>query len=320
MRKHRYYWTEERVFEEAKKYNTKAEFKKNNTTAYYKAIKNKWIDNMDWLIDGRVKLFTDKIDCVYKYYFEETNSIYVGRTIQRKTRHNRHIDDENDAVAKHARENGFAVPQMEIIEDNLTIEEGQKQEIFWINFYKEKGYNILNKNRGGAIGTIAFGKWTKEKAFEEAKKYRTKKEFQKGCSRAYQVAWKNNWLKDFTHFLNGNEISAKNKTIWTYEKCEKEALKYKTKKDFREKSPKAYCASVKHKYIELFSHFQNGRLNNPSYSKPISQYSLNGELIATFSSAMEAQRQTGVKQANLLKCCKNMCGFKSAGGFKWKYA
>lgn len=46
------YWTKERVFEEGLKYSTKMEFKKNASTAYSIAAKNKWINDMTWLVSS----------------------------------------------------------------------------------------------------------------------------------------------------------------------------------------------------------------------------------------------------------------------------
>ena len=40
------------------------------------------------------------------------------------------------------------------------------------------------------------GYWTKEKVFEKAREYNTRKEFSKGCATAYQVARKNKWLDE----------------------------------------------------------------------------------------------------------------------------
>lgn len=46
------YWTKERVFEEGAKYSTKMEFKKMAPTAYSKAVKYKWIEEMNWFVSN----------------------------------------------------------------------------------------------------------------------------------------------------------------------------------------------------------------------------------------------------------------------------
>ena len=52
-------------------------------------------------------------------------------------------------------------------------------------------------------------------------------------------------------------------------------------------------------------------------TKPILQFSKNGELIAEYSSLTEAERQTGCNNSHICECCKGER--KSARGFIWKY-
>lgn len=59
-------------------------------------------------------------------------------------------------------------------------------------------------------------------------------------------------------------------------------------------------------------------INHPSMSKVVFQYTLNGKLIAEFPSTHEAERRTGVNRGNICSCCRG--NYKSAGGYKWKYA
>ena len=52
-------------------------------------------------------------------------------------------------------------------------------------------------------------------------------------------------------------------------------------------------------------------------TKPILQFSKNGELIAEYSSIHEASRQTGCNASHICSCCKGK--YKSCGGYIWKY-
>lgn len=246
------YWTYERCYEEAKKYNSIAELRKYNKVVYNKVWKNGWIDEMDWLVDGRVKMLTDKNDSVYKYYFKETNSIYIGRTLmhRQKIRDNDHIFDDEDTVHKYAKENGLAVPPMDIIEENITVKEALEMEDYWVNYYKERGYNVLNIAKtgigSGSIGGIANGKWTKERVFEESKNYTTRTEFARGNSGAYYAAHRNGWIDEMDWLLNVQ-------IIWTKEKVIEEAKKYKCRWHFSKKSRSAYAAAKRYGLLdELF--------------------------------------------------------------------
>lgn len=64
------------------------------------------------------------------------------------------------------------------------------------------------------------------------------------------------------------------------------------------------------------------------YSKPVLQYTLDGQFVAEYPSVMEASRQTSIPFTNISACCngvvrKHKDGHtyktKSAGGFVWKY-
>ena len=57
------------------------------------------------------------------------------------------------------------------------------------------------------------------------------------------------------------------------------------------------------------------RENNPS--KPVLQFSKDGELIAEYLSTREAERQTGCNHGSICACCKGK--LKSTGGYIWKY-
>ena len=53
-------------------------------------------------------------------------------------------------------------------------------------------------------------------------------------------------------------------------------------------------------------------------SKPIIQFTKNGEFIRKWDSAWDVLRELGINQGNICSCCKGK--LKSAGGFKWQYA
>lgn len=57
-------------------------------------------------------------------------------------------------------------------------------------------------------------------------------------------------------------------------------------------------------------------LNRPDESRTIYQFTLSGELVNTYPSANEAERQTGIKATNILSVCGNKRS-SSAGGFIW---
>lgn len=61
---------------------------------------------------------------------------------------------------------------------------------------------------------------------------------------------------------------------------------------------------------------RNARVSE-KLSKPVCQYSLNGEWIATYKSMREAEQITGIPNGRICRCCKGE--LKKTGGYRWKY-
>ena len=79
------------------------------------------------------------------------------------------------------------------------------------------------------------GYWNnKENVFKAAKKYKTRKEFDRGCCGAYKVAWKNGWLDEM------DWLSKKWNRKWNRETVFEEAKKYQTRTEFSKSSFGAY--------------------------------------------------------------------------------
>ena len=66
-----------------------------------------------------------------------------------------------------------------------------------------------------------------------------------------------------------------------------------------------------------FSEEYRKKLSDSQPKNPVLQYSKDGEFIAEYNSALEAERKTGINNSNISQCCKGKR--KSAGGYIWKY-
>jgi len=96
------------------------------------------------------------------------------------------------------------------------------------------------------------GYWTKERCAEEALKYESRIDFQRESTGAYLKAMRQNWLNEICYHMR--EIKKKN-NYWVKERCAEEALKYKTRKDFKNKCGTAYQKSHEGGWInEICSH------------------------------------------------------------------
>ena len=91
-----------------------------------------------------------------------------------------------------------------------------------------------------------------EHCYEEAKKYKNRRTFLKGCSGAYTKALKNGWLDDYTWF---NEIKKPN-GYWTQDTCFIEAKKYSSRSEFQRNAKGAYLLAFKEGWLDDYTWFK----------------------------------------------------------------
>jgi hypothetical protein len=241
------YWEDkERTFEESKKYSSRMAFSKGSYGAYRVSKKNGWLDEMAWL--NRKNIYKDPVDCVYKYHFVNENAVYIGRTIYPELRDKQHRTIGKDSVNRFAKEHNTEIPKMEIIEDKLTIIEGAKREAYWEKYYRINGFSMINVQPCGSLGLMCKGKWSKEKCFEESKKYKTRSEFQKNAGQAYHISIEKGWIEEMVWFPK-NRIHPNG--YWrNKENFLKEANKYGSKKELEKNNLAAYAAGLKYGYFK----------------------------------------------------------------------
>lgn len=248
------YWEDkDRTFEESKKYSSRMAFSKGSYGAYRVSKKNGWLDEMAWL--NRKNIYKDPVDCVYKYHFVNENAMYIGRTIYPELRDKQHRTIGKDSVNRFAKEHNTEIPKMEIIEDKLTVIEGAKREAYWEKYYRINGFSMINVQPCGSLGLMCKGKWSKEKCFEESKKYKTRSEFQKNASQAYHISIEKGWIDEMDWFPKNREHP---NGYWrNKENFLSEARKYTSKKELMKNNLAAYTAGRKYGYFDECTWFKN---------------------------------------------------------------
>ena len=182
-------WSKSKVFEESKKYSNRNDFMKGSSSAYTVAFKNKWLDEMDWLIPQCQYWSKEKVIDESKKY----DSLNDFRT------------NSGSAYAYSCR--------MDILKDMVWLKRSHKfftdDEVIEkskeytqrgdFKKYSKKEYNYAVRNHLLEKMTWLDSKikyWTMDEVIEESKKYSTKMEFNKGNKSAYMFAWKHNMLND----------------------------------------------------------------------------------------------------------------------------
>ena len=238
---------------EAKKYNSRREFYKGCSGAYHVARQNGWLETYTWF-EKDLSPYKNKRDNVYAFIFEELKSIYIGRTIDINRRYKQHSTDEKCTVYKFAKQNNTPIPQITILEIKLSLDEGREKEHYYVTKYKQEGWNVLNRAKtgknSGSLGGIAKGKWNKKTCFQEAQKYNSRREFEKGCVSAYNVACKNGWLDTYTWFS-----VSKTAKKWNEQTCLAEAKKYNSRREFEKGCVSAYRVTCKNGWLDNYTWF-----------------------------------------------------------------
>ena len=189
---------------------------------------------------------SNKRDNIYIYLWEEFNTVYVGRTVNPKSRHYQHRHIPTEKTYQFSSEHGVEHPKMIIIENDLSIEEGIEREKYWINEYRENSpYNVLNKTKGGEVGVSDGIKWTKETVLEEAKKYNSLSQFKYNNNSAYSSARLNGWLKEITWFHRPIYT-----TKWSKDAVFEESKKYSKKYHFQKGCESAYQTARKNDWLK----------------------------------------------------------------------
>lgn len=234
-----------------------------------------------------------------------------------------------NAICRH----GWANIKHEILYTNLTEEEAKQKEIELIAFYKsdvrEFGYNI--DHGGRCVGTMS--EETKEKLSKSRAKYVGENHPNYGKHHSEETKRK---LREAN---TGKKLSEEQRQKIS-EAGKKSILQYTKSFEFIRQWDSAINASIevgistsmiaaccrgnvdsaggfvwRYEFPELVGN-PKGHTNPDTY-KPVDQYSIIGEFIATYIHITEASEKTGIDSSTITKCCKNEQ--RKTGGFIWRY-
>lgn len=237
------YWTFENCRDEALKYKTKKDFRFNSSSAYQTAKRKKFLNE---ICAHMIQLGNQHKKIIYSYEFPN-NYVYVGITYNIIKRNWEHLNDIKSPVYKYILKSNILPIKKILTNEFLGCDEAKILEEYWYNDYRNKGWNMLNKAKTGALGGNKIY-WDFTKCKNEALKYKTVYEFQTKCGSAYNSALKNKWIGQITtHMIK----TQKPTSYWNYDRCQSEALKYSTRGEFQKKSISAYSAASKKKWLNL---------------------------------------------------------------------
>ena len=250
-RKPNNFWEDkDNVYNAMKECRSRREFSQRFCRAYNIARKNGWYEEMANNIFKKDDVFNNynaEIHIVYAYEFKDLNYVYIGRTLDIKRRHREHAKNEKDSVCKFIKKHSCKLPEVKILEKNLTAENSQIQENFWLEDYLRRKWSIINISPTGlnksSLGG-SFRKWNYEKCQIAASKCKSKEDFKNKFVGAYNISRKYGWIYDFFNF----NLKKNNGCFDTFEQCIEEIKKFKTLGEIRKQYPFLYQKICKNKW------------------------------------------------------------------------
>lgn len=232
------YWTKEICVAEARKYQTRTEWRSGSSITYLKSLANGWHEECC----ARMKVLGSKYyRAIYVMIFSDRH-VYVGLTLNTENRHASHL--LTGPVSRHMEKSNLTA-RYKILTDYVPVKQAQILEAYYQKEYERKGYIPLHTAKAGGIGSLERY-YTKADCIKYAKKYKISKIWKKKHPNSYNAAVRHKWLKFCRKYMNNLQRSTK----YTLEKCIALAKRYKTLKVWHEHNPSSIAAARKYGYFE----------------------------------------------------------------------
>lgn len=201
------YWTKERCIEEGKKYKTIKEYQKGNQSSYYAARVNGWLKEFTWF-EHRTH---PSGYWNYKNCYKEAQKYELLINFRNYSQRAYQVAKKNGWIKDYTWLKRQMTPKGYWDDYNNCYNEAQKYDSR-ISFYHGSHVAYESARIHKWLDDYTWFKYKKQKpkgywdynhCMEEAKKYKSKKQFYDNCQRAYLVSTQNGWIKDY-YWLDKN--------------------------------------------------------------------------------------------------------------------
>jgi hypothetical protein len=234
--------------------------------------------------------------------FGDSNKIYIGKTITPEIRKQVHKKSYGNDIT-------FIIID-EI--DSLNKKDWKPLECYWIEQFRQWGFDILNKNKGGS--GLSFLTEEQRINLRVPKKYKQNFSYPKSEEQKQKISKSKTGHACYESIERNKKISQSLKGYkQTQDHIEKRSAHLKGKSNLKNKKPKPEG------FGNIISNKLKGR-QHVSIQKQVLQYDLEANFIREWPSITEACKilfNDVSKNPNITKCCQNK--IKSAYGFIWKY-
>ncbi|MFA5177753.1 MAG: GIY-YIG nuclease family protein [Candidatus Omnitrophota bacterium] len=133
--------------------------------------------NINFLIKSCDNKILNKKTFIYSLEYPIGNIRYIGKSDNPKERLKKHIKEAKYRNKNHKDKwiNSLSEPPILNVIEETTYEHWQVREMYWINFYKEKGFNLVNGTDGGEGSNGYFGRSHSQETKDKLSKLATGK-------------------------------------------------------------------------------------------------------------------------------------------------
>jgi group I intron endonuclease len=236
--------------------------------------------------------------CIYKIT-SPTDGIYIGQSRNYENRYKSGVSPKQTRLYRSIQKYGFDAHQFEVIEEfaeNISKERLDGEEVFWIAFYKNNGFKVLNLRSGGSRGLHSDETITKMKLVQKAR-----------------------YDRDPSYFKEAHRRSVISNTGRKRREDERQKIsKGMTGRKLSNNHRSNLSKAKKGKPNGLTgSKYTNERLINSkiNHCKPIIQLDLDGNFIKKWLGATPASEGMGLSKSAIFQCLRGVN--KTAGNFRW---
>lgn len=161
--KQRFVFTFEDLQSEADKYEYIQDFMKNSPRHYKAASKRGIVEVICKKLKKKGNLIRRQL---YVFEFAD-HSAYIGLSFNPENRKSKHLRDSKSAVYKHIEATGCGF-DFKIVSDFMDKEKAAEEERNLIVEYRQNGWNVLNRRKGGELGSPQDKSFSNEYIIERA--------------------------------------------------------------------------------------------------------------------------------------------------------
>ena len=236
--------TDESLVQRARAFSTRIAWKHGDASCYQEVHKRR--KHLIHPCTAHMAAPIDPLTSFSLYAFEfPDRRAYIGITCDINRRKSQHL--ARGCVAKAIASSSSY--HLHILRDALSPTEAAICEQETILAYRNDGWSLLNRGRGGELGQLRF-KYTYESMLVLAKKAGTRQAFQEQYNGPIQVARKRGWLQRIAREC-GWPAHVNHK--WSFDACLFEARRFSHKGQWASGSATSYQAAYKHGWGEEIS-------------------------------------------------------------------